>query len=109
MAYHPYRVQSIEDEKRLLQKMLALEDKVRVTREKDRRLKVNQNRHYSRMFRPITNSLQKITKPAHVLSTTTTVEQPVPIKSELTDDEEDVKDEEADDKDNDYDHYNEEE
>ena len=76
MAYHPYRVQSIEDETRLLQQMLTLGDKVRVAREKDRRLKNNQSRYYSRMFQPITNYLKQLTKPVHV-SSSTTDEQPV--------------------------------
>ena len=90
MAYHPYRVQSIKDETRLLQHMLKLEDKVRVTREKDRRIKDNQNRHFSRMFHPITNSLKQLTKP----TTKTTEEQPVPINSETAtdDDEQEEKD-----------------
>ena len=89
MAYHPYRVQSLKDETRLLQHMLTLEDKVRVAREKDRRIKDNQNRRYSRMFQPITNSLKQLTNPT---TTATTVEQPVPIKTEVIDDEHEEKD-----------------
>ena len=60
MSYHPYRLQSIEDERRLLEKMLSLQDKVRVTREKERRLKSTQSSHYSKIFQPITNSLKQL-------------------------------------------------
>ena len=45
MSYHPYRLQSIEDERRLLEKMLTLQDKVRKAKEKERRLKSSQSSH----------------------------------------------------------------
>ena len=60
MSYHPYRLQSIEDETRLLQKMFALQGKVRRAKEKERRLKTTQSSHYTKMFQPITNSLKKL-------------------------------------------------
>lgn len=60
MSYHPYRLQSIEDERRLLEKMISLQDRVRVSREKERRLKSTQSSHYSKIFQPITNSLKQL-------------------------------------------------
>ena len=69
MSYHPYRLQSIEDEKRLLEKMITLQGKVRQTKEKERQLKSTQNNHYSRIFQPITNSLKQLnpSKPTPVV------------------------------------------
>ena len=59
MHYHPGRFQSINNERRLLKKMLTLHNKVRVAREKERRLNSSQSSHYSRIFEPITNSLKQ--------------------------------------------------
>ena len=81
MSYHPYRLQSIEDERRLLQKMLVLQDRVRMAREKDRRLKSSQTSHYKKMFQPITNSLNqlKVSQVPKVDSSTSTAE-PLPTE-----------------------------
>lgn len=66
MSYHPYRLQSIENERHLLEKLLTLEDKVRVARENERRLKSSQSSHYTKMFQPITNSLKQL-NPSHIV------------------------------------------
>ena len=71
MSYHPYRLQSIEDETRLLQKMFALQGKVRRAKEKERRLKTTQSSHYTKMFQPITNSLKKLQTVKPVLNVDT--------------------------------------
>ena len=66
MSYHPYRIKSIEDETRLLEKLVTLQDKVRIARENERRTKSSQNTHYTEMFEPITNSLKQL-KPSQVI------------------------------------------
>ena len=60
MSYHPYRLQSIENERRLLEKMLTLQNKVREAREKERQLKSSQSSHYTKIFQPITSSLKHL-------------------------------------------------
>ena len=89
MSYHPYRLQSIEDERRLLEEMLALQGKVRVAREKDRRLKSSQSSHYTKMFQPITNSLKQL-KPSQVakVEISTSTDEP-DVKDELDEDDDD--------------------
>ena len=72
MSYHPYRLQSIDDERRLLQKMLVLQDRVRIAREKKSRLKATQTSHYTKMFQPITNSLKQLKAPQVVKADTST-------------------------------------
>ena len=77
MSYHPYRLQSIEDETRLLQKMFALQGKVRRAKEKERHLKSTQSNHYTKMFKPITNSLKNLQtiKPVENVNTSTSTDQ----------------------------------
>ena len=60
MSYHPYRVRSIDDETRYLQEMLRLEDKVRLAKENEMRLKSTQNNRYAKMFQPVTNTLKQL-------------------------------------------------
>ena len=81
MSYHPYRVQSIEDEKRLLEKMLQLESKIRFAREKERYLKTSQSAHYSKIFLPITSSLKHLQtkKPAVQLNSSTSTDQSIDV------------------------------
>ena len=95
MSYHPYRLQSIEDERRLLEQMLSLQDKVRVSRERERRLKSTQSSHYTKMFQPITNSLKKLqtAKPVVKVHTSTSTDEP-DVKDE---DEKYIKNESLDD------------
>ena len=95
MSYHPYRLQSIEDERRLLEQMLSLQDKVRVSRERERRLKSTQSSHYTKMFQPITNSLKNLqtAKPVVKMTTSTSTDDP-DIKGE---DEKYIKNESFDD------------
>ena len=95
MSYHPYRLQSIEDEKNLLEEMLDLQNKVRVAREKERHLKSNQSTHYSRIFQPITNSLKQLqtTKnPVVKLDASTYTEEPSENKTEESTEFDDIKD-----------------
>ena len=102
MSYHPYRVQSIEDEKRLLEKMLYLESKVRLARENDRHLKATQSSHYTKMFQPITNSLKQLqpTKPEIKVNASTSTDHLEAVdnsdKDDELDDEKDIKDDPGD-------------
>lgn len=77
MSYHPYRLQSINDERRLLETMLNLEDKVRMTRENERRLKSAESSRYAKMFQPVTNSLRKLqpSKPLVKVETSTSTDE----------------------------------
>ena len=99
MSYHPYRLQSIQDERKLLEEMLDLQSKVRVAKEKARNLKSTQSSHYSRIFQPITNSLKQLqtTKPAVKLDASTyTDEQPSENKVEENTKFDEIKDDPGD-------------
>ena len=76
MSFHPYRVQSIEDERKLLKEMLKLQRKVRVDREKERYLRTAQSRHYTKMLQPITNSIKEFqqSKPMVQVHTSTSTD-----------------------------------
>ena len=102
MSYHHCRVQSIEDEKRLLEKMLYLESKVRLARENDRYLKATQSSHYTKMFQPITNSLKQLqtAKPEIKVNASTSTDHledmDNPDKNDELDGEKDIKDDPGD-------------
>ena len=100
MSYHPYRLQSIEDETRLLEKMLDLQGKVRSAREKERHLKSTQSSHYTKMFQPITNSLKQLStiKPVVKVNTSTSTDENT-VKNKLDEDKKYDKDEPYDDSD----------
>lgn len=94
MSYHPYRLQSIEDERRLLEKMLTLQDKVRKAKEKERRLKSSQSSHYTEMFQPVTNSIKnlqqrnvKVTDNQTSMVQSDTLEKPETFDEKLEDEE----------------------
>ena len=57
MSYHPYRLALIANERKLLEEMLLLRDKVREAKEEENRLQSSESSHYTKMFQPITNSL----------------------------------------------------
>ena len=60
MSYHTYRIDSLHDETRMMKEMIAVRDRVRVAKEKERRSKSEQTRRYTQMFSPITNSLKRM-------------------------------------------------
>ena len=61
MQYHT-GFQNILNKRRLLKKMLDLQDKVRMDKEIERREGIAQRNHYSRIFQPITNSINQLTE-----------------------------------------------
>ena len=55
-----YRVNTIDDEKRLLEEMLHLQSQIRQQREQQRKRKVQNTDKYTKMFEPVTKSLNKL-------------------------------------------------
>ena len=84
MSYHPYRVRSIEDETRLLEQMISLQNRIRVSKENQRRVKSSQNSAYTRMFQPVTDSLKKLqpTKPPVKVEVSTSTPGPDDVTKE---------------------------
>ena len=84
MSYHPYRVRSIEDETRLLEQMISLQNRIRVSKENQRRVKSSQNSAYTRMFQPVTDSLKKLqpTKPPVKVEVSTSTPGPDDVEKE---------------------------
>ena len=61
MQYH-IGFQNILNKRRLLEEMLDLQDKVKMDKEIERREGIAQRNHYSRIFQPITNSINQLTE-----------------------------------------------
>lgn len=61
----------IEDQERLLEEMLSIQADIRKQNERKRILKSNDDERYSKMFKPVTRSIQKL-----VIPPTTTVKEP---------------------------------
>ena len=58
-----YRVNTIDDEKRLLEEMLHLQSQIRQQREQQRKRKVHNTDKYTKMFEPVTKSIEKLVVP----------------------------------------------
>ena len=71
MSYHPYRLHSIEHEENLLTEIVQLQDKIRRDKGKNRQLKSAEERHFTKVFKPITASLDNLKKRSEGKSTTT--------------------------------------
>ena len=56
--YH--RIDNIADEQRLMEQMLQLQSEIRDKREADRQRKTSKSERYSKMFEPVTKSLDKL-------------------------------------------------
>ena len=53
----------IEDQERLLEEMLSIQADIRKQNERKRILKSNDDERYSKMFKPVTRSIQKLVIP----------------------------------------------
>ena len=62
--YH--RINSVADEKRLLEQKLALQSTIREKRERQRRKRTHDTEVYSQMLEPVTKSIAKLTTPITV-------------------------------------------
>ena len=60
MSYHPYRFRSIEDEEHLLTEIVQLQDKIRRNKENNHQLKSAEEKHYNKVFKPITTSISDL-------------------------------------------------
>ena len=72
----------IENQERLLEEMLSIQSDIRKQNERKRILKSNDDERYSKMFKPVTRSIQKL-----VIPPTTTVKEPT-VNDGDTDDKE---------------------
>ena len=61
-SYH--RVNTAAERARLLTEMLQIQAHIRSKKEKERLIKTNQHNKYSRMFEPVTKTMEKLSKPA---------------------------------------------
>ena len=62
MSYHSLRLNSIDNEKHLLTEIAHLQDRIRRGEENTHNLKVAEEKHYTKVFRPITTSLSNLKK-----------------------------------------------
>ena len=62
--YH--HINSVADEKRLLEQKLALQSTIRAKRERQRRKRTHDTEVYSQMLEPVTKSIAKLTNPVTV-------------------------------------------
>ena len=84
--YH--RINSVADEKRLLEQKLALQSTIREKRERQRRKRTHDTEVYSQMLEPVTKSIAKLTTPITVdPSTSAVAPKQEPIKKEEEEDE----------------------
>ena len=84
--YH--RINSVADEKRLLEQKLALQSTIREKRERQRRKRTHDTEVYSQMLEPVTKSIAKLTTPITVNPSTSDVApKQEPIKKEEEEDE----------------------
>lgn len=81
--YH--RINSVADEKRLLEQKLALQSTIREKRERQRRKRTHDTEVYSQMLEPVTKSIAKLTTPVTVNPSTSAVapkQEPIKKKEE---------------------------
>ena len=57
------RIANIEDEQRLLEEMLTLQSQIREQRERKRIARTGRAERYSKMFEPVTKSIEKLVAP----------------------------------------------
>ena len=62
--YNYRRISNIAEEEGLLQEMLNLQSQIRAQREKDRIAKTTRREKYTKMFEPVTKSLERLVTPA---------------------------------------------
>ena len=86
-SYH--QVNTAAERARLLKEMLQIQAQIRTKKEKERLIKTNQNNHYSRMFEPVTKTMEKLSsKPAvPVVDDLIDLKEPVMRKKEENDTE----------------------
>lgn len=61
--YNYRRISNIAEEEGLLQEMLNLQSQIRAQREKDRIAKTSRSEKYTKMFEPVTKSLERLVTP----------------------------------------------
>ena len=59
MSYF-HQIKAVEDQKRMLKKILSMQTQIRAQREKDRLARNSQNEKYTKIFEPITRSLKNL-------------------------------------------------
>ena len=60
MSYF-HQIKTVEDQERMLKKILLMQTQIRARREKDRLARNSQNEKYTKIFEPITRSLKFLT------------------------------------------------
>ena len=73
-----HSVHSIQDEEKLLKKIIDLETEIRAKEEKKRVNKIGQHETFSKIFEPITKELKTISE----VTQPTSIPDPVPVKNE---------------------------